>query len=298
MEVIISDGNSEDHTRQVIQQFKQEHPELSIKIVSNPKRNIPSALNTAIENASGEYLVRLDAHSVPSLDYVKLCVADLVDGKGENVGGIWDIRPPNSSLMAKCISIGASHRLGVGDARYRYTTEASTVDTVPFGAYKRDLFDRIGMYDESLLTNEDYELNVRIRKHGGRVWLNPLIRAVYFSRPDIFSLARQYYRYGLWKWRMLKSNPRTLRWRQALPPVFVFSLAFLSFLSFINQRFALLLSYEICIYVIVILLGTLPESIKSRDIRIGPGVGLAVMTMHLSWGAGFLWSMVKSIFGR
>jgi glycosyltransferase involved in cell wall biosynthesis len=298
MEVIISDGNSVDRTRQVIQEFKQEHPELAVKIVDNIKRNIPSALNAAIVNANGAFIVRLDAHSVPSKDYIKLCVADLEEGKGDNVGGVWNIRPPDGSLMAKCISIGASHRLGVGDARYRYTTEASEVDTVPFGAFKRDLFERVGMFDESLLTNEDYELNVRIKKNGGRIWLNPLIRAVYFSRPDLPSLVRQYWRYGLWKWRMLKSNPGTIRWRQALPPVFVFSLILLFVLSFVHSVFAILLSLEICIYFATILLGTLPESIKNRDIRIGVGVSLAVMTMHLSWGAGFLWSMVKSTFGR
>jgi succinoglycan biosynthesis protein ExoA len=298
LEVIISDGNSKDKTREVINQFNLEYPQLSIKVVENHKRNIPSALNAAIKNASGEYVIRLDAHSVPAANYVELCVEDLKSGKGDNVGGVWDIRPSDDSLMAKCISIAASHRLGVGDAQYRYTTEAAVVDTVPFGALQRTLFDRVGTFDEALLTNEDYEFNVRIRKSGGRIWLNPAIRAVYFSRRDLLSLATQYWRYGLWKWRMLRSNLRTLRWRQALPPVFVLSIIIGVILAFFSPLFGLLLGIEILIYLVAILLGTFSESVQNKDFRIGLGVSMAIMTMHGAWGAGFLWSMVKSMFGR
>jgi len=298
LEVIISDGNSEDHTRDVINQFELEHPQMVVRVINNLKRNIPSALNAAIGDAAGEFIIRLDAHSVPANDYIELCVADLTSGKGDNVGGVWDIHPSDDRLMAKCISIAASHRLGVGDARYRYTTEAGEVDTVPFGAFKRDVFTRVGTFDESLLTNEDYELNVRIRKNGGHIWLNPAIRAVYFSRPNLPSLINQYWRYGLWKWRMLRSNPGTIRWRQALPPAFVLSLVVLFVLAFFHPFFGILLGVEFIVYLGVILSGTVPESIRSHDVRVGAGVSLAIMTMHLSWGAGFLWSMVKSIFGR
>jgi succinoglycan biosynthesis protein ExoA len=298
MEVIISDGNSTDHTLEIINQFRSDQPQLKVKVVANPKRNIPSALNAAIKNADGEYIVRLDAHSVPSANYVELCIADLIAGKGDNVGGVWDIRPSNDSMMAKCISIAASHRLGVGDARYRYTTDAAEVDTVPFGSFHRSLFERVGTFDESLLTNEDYELNVRIRNSGGKVWLNPAIRAVYFSRSNLSTLAVQYWRYGLWKWRMLRSNLKTLRWRQALPPVFVLSLLFLFFLAIFFPIFWTLLGIETGLYFATIFVGTIPESLRTHDIRIGIGVGAAIITMHISWGAGFLWSMVKSMFGR
>jgi len=298
MEVIISDGNSKDHTREAIAQFQGDHPQLIIDVVENPKRNIPSALNAAIRKASGEFIIRLDAHSVPAANYVELCVKDLQSKKGDNVGGVWDIRPSDDSLMAKCISTAASHRLGVGDAQYRYTSEAAEVDTVPFGAFYRDLFERVGVFNESLLTNEDYELNVRIRNSGGRIWLNPAIRAVYFSRPNLPALATQYWRYGLWKWRMLRSNLRTLRWRQALPPVFVLSLIFLLIFALFSPVFRLLLGIEILAYLSAILIGTLAESSRHHDLRYGLGVSAAIITMHLAWGAGFLWSMVKSMVGR
>jgi succinoglycan biosynthesis protein ExoA len=298
MEVIIADGLSKDGTRGVIKKFSDEHKRLTIRVIDNVKQNIPSALNIALACATGEYIIRLDAHSIPAKDYVERCVADLKAGRGDNVGGVWDIKPSNDEWMAKCIAIAASHRLGVGDAHYRYTSEASEVDTVPFGAFKRELFGRVGIFDESLLTNEDYEFNTRIRKSGGKIWLNPAIRSIYFSRPDLSSLAKQYWRYGFWKWQMLRSNPTTLRWRQALPPIFVLSIFFWLILALFVPQLILLLLLELLTYFIVIFIGVFLSGGVKKNIKTVFGVTLAIMTMHTFWGAGFLWSMVKSIFGR
>lgn len=298
MEVIIADGLSKDRTREVVWQFNLNHPGFLVTVVDNVKQNIPSALNVALSHARGGFIIRLDAHSVPAKDYIEKCVQDLQAGKGENIGGVWDIRPSSEHWMAKCISMAASHKLGVGDAHYRYTSQAGEVDTVPFGAFKKELFERIGRFDESLLTNEDYEFNVRIRKSGGKIWLNPSIRSVYFSRPDLSSLATQYWRYGLWKWRMLRNNPSTLKWRQALPPAFLLSLLFLLGVSIFLPWALCLLLIELILYLTVIFAGTFLEGLRNKDIRVGPGIGLAIITMHFAWGAGFLWSMVKSIFGR
>jgi hypothetical protein len=161
---------------------------------------------------------------MPYPDYIERSVADLQAGFGENVGGTWEIQPGAQTWVAQSIAAAASHPLGVGDALYRHTDRAAHVDTVPFGAFKRELLALIGFFDESLLTNEDYEFNARIRRSGGKIWLDPSIRSVYFARPTLAKLARQYTRYGFWKWRMLRRYPETLRWRQALPPLFVFSL--------------------------------------------------------------------------
>lgn len=298
LEVVISDGLSTDRTRQKIDEFIISHPGLSVRVVENSKRTIPSALNRAIEESTGEYIIRLDAHSVPANNYVELCLHDLDEGKGDNVGGVWDIKPQGDNLIAKSIAIGASHKLGVGDARYRYTNQAGWVDTVPFGAFKRDIVKQVGLFDESLLTNEDYEFNVRIRKHGGHIWLNPAIRAVYFSRPDIPSLAVQYWRYGLWKWLMLRKNPGTIKWRQFLPPFFVSSLIGLIILGILTPVFWMLLVLEIFIYFFILLAASFWEGYKIKDLRVGFPVALSIATMHFCWGTGFLWSMVKSLFVR
>jgi len=296
MEVIIADGMSSDQTREKVAEFSKTYPELIIVLVDNPKRIIPAALNCAINASHGEFIIRLDAHSMPSTDYVERCVRELLANRAENVGGIWKIQPGKDDWIAKSISLAASHPLGVGDALYRYTTEAQYVDTVPFGAFRRELFDRIGLFDETLLTNEDYELNTRIRKSGGRVWLDPMIQSVYFSRSNLRNLGKQYFRYGYWKWHMLRRYPETLRWRQALPPAFVLSIAALFLLAPFFRICLILLGIVLLFYSLSLIIASWPIANQERDIRLLIGIPLAIVTMHYCWGSGFLWSLVKSIF--
>src|SRR3990172_3332671 len=236
IEVIIADGMSTDNSRFRIGKFKKKHTGLKLRIVDNPTRVIPAGLNKAIQAATGEYILRLDAHCVPKPNYISLSVRDLERNKGWNVGGVWEIKPPVPGWIAHSIALAAAHPLGVGDALYRFTARAQEVDTVPFGAFRRSLVQEIGTFDESLQTNEDYEFNARIRRAGGRVWLNPAIKSIYYSRPTFSSLARQYARYGFWKFRMLRRYPRTLRLRQALPPLFLLSLILLPLLAFLWSR--------------------------------------------------------------
>jgi glycosyltransferase involved in cell wall biosynthesis len=293
MEVVIAEGMSTDRTREEVEKFQKAHPDLHICLVDNPKRNIPSGLNQAILAATGEYLVRLDGHSMPAVDYVERCVEALQAGKGENVGGIWQIRPGEGSWMARAIAVAAAHPMGVGDALYRYTREAAYVDTVPFGAFRRDTLERVGLFDESLLTNEDYELNTRIRQQGGRVWLDPQIRSAYFARSNLGALARQYWRYGFWKWRMLRRYPKTLRWRQALPPLFVIGLAGLLILSPWIELARILLACLVGVYLFILLLGSLVPAWKQRDAGLLVGVPLAIASMHISWGSGLIYSILR-----
>lgn len=298
MEVIIADGMSTDGTRAQIQAFQAQHPDLLVKVVDNTRRIIPAALNRAIEAASGSVIVRLDAHSRPDREYVARSVADLEAGLGDNVGGVWMIQPGADTWVARSIAVAASHPLGVGDALYRFTDTASEVDTAPFGAFRRDLVERIGFFDETLLTNEDYEFNTRIRLSGGRVWLDPQIRSEYFARKNYGDLAKQYWRYGYWKLRMLRRYPKTLRWRQALPPLFVLSLVGLAILALFWHVALQLLILEAGFYLGVLLAASVPLAARHRDPRFLIGVPAAVAVMHLCWGAGFLWSGIQSIFNQ
>ena len=206
IEVVLADGMSTDQTRAEVAAFQRRYPDLLVKVVDNPKRIIPAALNTALAAAQGEFIIRLDGHSMMYPEYVKNCVADLEQGKGDNVGGVWEIHPAGTGWIARSIAAAAAHPFGVGDALYRFTNRAGAVDTVPFGAFRRSLVEQVGHFDESLLTNEDYEFNTRIRQQGGTVWLDPAIRSVYFARPKLSALARQYWRYGYWKLRIRWPN--------------------------------------------------------------------------------------------
>lgn len=296
MEVIIADGLSTDGTRKQIAAFQKEQPELHIEIVDNPSRSIPTGLNLAIGKAKGEIILRLDAHSVPASDYVARSVEALEEGKGWNVGGVWQIRPGGEGWVAESIAQAAAHPFGVGDAHYRLTPKAQEVDTVPFGAFKRSLIEEIGGFDEGLSSNEDYEFNARIRRAGGRIWLDPQIRSTYFARPSLEALARQYGRYGYWKWRMLRRFPTSLRWRQALPPLFVLSLISLPVLSIWWPWMGGLWTMEVVLYALLLLGAGALKSLQMSQLWYLIGLPLAITTMHLSWGSAFLWSIVRSGF--
>lgn len=292
VEVVIADGLSSDHTRTVITEYQQEHPDLEIRVIDNPIRIIPAGLNRAIEASKGKYIIRMDAHSIPNFDYIQNCIQGLDENLGDIIGGIWKIQPGASTWVAKAIAIAASHPLGAGDARYRIGGIAQEVDTVPFGAFRREMINKIGMYDESLLTNEDYEFNARLRQFGGRVWLDPNISSIYYSRPTLIELAKQYWRYGYWKAQMLRKHPKTLRWRQFLPPLFVLVLLVLGILSIAWNLARWLLAFIVLLYTIVILSIGIQMSLKNSSALLAIGVPLATATIHFSWGTAFLWGLI------
>jgi succinoglycan biosynthesis protein ExoA len=166
---------------------------------------------------------------------------------------------------------------------------------VPFGAFRRTLVEQIGPFDESLLTNEDYEFNVRVRRSGGKVWLDPAIRSEYFARGGLNALARQYWRYGFWKLRMLRRYPDTIRWRQALPPLFILSLLVLILLApwWTLARLGLVL--EVAAYSLALFLTGLLLAVRNKSPSMVIGAPLGIATMHFAWGSGFLWSLIRSV---
>jgi succinoglycan biosynthesis protein ExoA len=296
-EVVIADGLSVDQTRAEIAAFQEANPDLQLRVVDNPKRIIPAGLNRAVEAARGEYILRLDAHSMPYPDYVARCVEALNSGLGDNIGGVWEISPGGSGWQAQAIAIAAAHPLGVGDARYRLGGHPQEVDTVPFGAFRRSLIEKIGPFDERLLTNEDYEFNVRLRRAGGRIWMDPAIQSIYFARRTFGELARQYWRYGYWKARMLRRYPGTFRWRQ-VAGVFVLSFLILGLLGFWVPWAWWLLGLEAGLYILALVIGTLRIALQKRNPHLLFSVPAAIAIMHFAWGTAFLWSLGSSFIAR
>jgi succinoglycan biosynthesis protein ExoA len=243
-------------------------------------------------------IIRLDAHSMPIPEYVARCVSAHQNKKGDNVGGVWEIRASANTWIADSISFAASHPLGAGDAMYRLNAKDGEVDTVPFGSFYKSLIEKIGAFDETLLANEDYEFNVRFRKAGGVVYLDPEIRSVYFSRSTLNKLAVQYWRYGFWKFKMLKRYPDTLRLRQALPPVFLLSLMGLGVLSLWWQIAFYLFVAQLFLYFFILGLAGFALAIGRKKGYLFLGVPLAITTMHFAWGAGFLFSGISSLFKK
>jgi len=299
MEVVIADGGSTDATREVIQAFQSSHPDLAIRVVPNPQHITPAALNRALAAARGDILIRLDAHAIPSPEYVARCVTALEQGLGDNVGGVWEIRPGSDRWVSRAIAAAAAHPFAAGDALYRRAPRCATVvDTVPFGAFRRELFDRIGLFNEQLPINEDYEFNARIRQHGGVIWLDPAIRSVYIARPTLRALAQQYWRYGFWKFRMLLRHPKTVRWRQAAPPLFVAGLLGLSAGALMAAPARMALALVFVAYSSTLTGAGIHAAVVRRDPGLAAGLPLAIATIHLSWGSGFLWSAASHLIER
>jgi cellulose synthase/poly-beta-1,6-N-acetylglucosamine synthase-like glycosyltransferase len=291
---VVADGASEIRPA-VVRQAAAAWRDISIRIVDNPARTIPTALNRAIGAARGDVLVRLDAHSIPAEDYVRRCVESLKTTGAANVGGVWEIQPRGRGWIPRAIAAAAGHPLGAGDARYRIHGRAGPVDTVPFGAFQRDWLRRVGPFDENLLANEDYEFNYRLRQAGGVVWFDPSIRSAYYARGSLAELWRQYARYGYWKARMLLLHPRSLRWRQALPHCLSWSPSWaLPPLWWSPARLLLGMGWgALCL----VLLAAAYQAARTR--RLLMLVGLPARGQRCtSWRSAFWWGLLESVGGR
>ena len=299
MEILIVDGLSTDRTRAIIKKYMTRTPLPMIRILDNPDRFIPNALNIGVKNAQGDFLVRMDAHSIPAKDYVARCVEFLKNNPKSGVGGRIEIAVNDygTSYIGKSISVAASNPLGSGGASYRSGGKAGSVDTVPFCAFSKETFAKVGKYDETLLANEDYEWNTRLRKSGGTVWFDPEICSVYFARETLGALSRQYLNYGFWKFKMLKRYPKTLRLRQFLPVALLTFLILASFLTIVGIVMEnLWLSWAAPVafisYAGLVAIGV-AATLSTRKWFLLPGVALAIMVMHLSWASGFFGSICK-----
>ncbi|MGH2619262.1 MAG: glycosyltransferase family 2 protein, partial [Anaerolineales bacterium] len=225
------------------------------------------------------------------------CLEALEATQAANVGGVWEIRSSADGWIARGIAAAAAHPIGAGDARYRVRGQAGPVETVPFGAFRKEWLGRVGRFSEDLLSNEDYEYNWRIRRLGGAIWFDPTIRSVYYARRTLAELASQYARYGFWKARMLIRHPDSLRWRQAVPPLFVLSSVGLLVAAPFAGLAGMALGVEWGAYVVLLLLAGLGSAVRGRDPALFFSFPFAAGTMHLSWGTAFWIGLVTGLTG-
>lgn len=295
-EILIVDGGSTDGTRERIADYARRHPSPPIRLLQVAPVAIPVALNTGIRAAAGEVIVRLDAHCQPEATYIERAVGALEGSGASVVGGVWRIAAGGSTPAARAIALAVGHPLGAGDASYRLGVagaEPRQVDTVPFGCFRKTLWETLGGFDERLGANEDYDFNYRARQTGCPVLLVPQVRSVYFARATIRALAAQYLNYGWWKAQVLKRHPRSLRWRQAIPPIFVLLVGMLSLASMASRTAARLLLVALAAYAATLAIGALDIRRRTRapwnEVAIVP---LALAAVHLPWGVGLLWGLV------
>lgn len=231
MEVIFVDGCSEDRTVALLDRQREAHPQ--IIVLHNPNRTVPYAMNIGIAHSRGEVIVRLDAHAEYPPDYVRLSVETLLTKECDNAGGVFETR--GRGFMGEAIAEMLRTPLGVGNATYRLTTEDGYVDTVPFGCFRRALFDRIGGFDERMTRNQDNELNFRIRKSGGKIYLNHNIRVLYYCRDTMRGIMKMGYMNGKWNVITMTLVPGSMGVRHFVPLAFVLSTILLVLLTLLTR---------------------------------------------------------------
>lgn len=224
LEILVADGRSDDATREIVTKLAARHPQL--RLLDNPQRITPAALNLAIRAARGEVIVRMDAHAYFPPEYIARLVAALEETGVEIVGGAIDTRPGNATATAEGIALAMRHPFGMGNSLFRIGTPVRRyVDHIPFFACRRALFDRVGFFDEELVRNQDGEFSSRVRRQGGRIMLIPDARAEYFARDSLGKLARMFFQYGYYKVLTAHKLRRLMTVRQVVPPVFLLALA-------------------------------------------------------------------------
>lgn len=285
LEILVADGMSTDRSREIVQNYAEKYP--IIRLIENQKINQAAALNLGIQEAQGEIIVRMDAHTLYAPDYIRRCVELLRTTEAANVGG--PQRAMGTNYISNAIAIALIIPFGIGDARFRYAEKEMWVDTVYLGAWRKSTLEALGGFNEEWTVNEDYELNYRLRKAGGKILLSPKIRCWYFVRPSLRALARQYFRYGLWKVKTLVAYPDSLRWRQLAPPALVVSL----FVSLLMLSLGWSLGAVIpALYLLANLVASIWTAFRKGWKHL-PLLPIAFATIHLSWGIGFIAGLFK-----
>lgn len=286
LEIILALGPSKDQTNVIAQELAKDQ---RIKLVENPSGRTASALNNAIKNSNFDIIVRLDGHAIVDSNYIKNAVKTLVESGADNVGGL--MKAEGTNAFEKSVAAAMTSKFGVGNAPFHVGGKSGEVDTVYLGTFRKSALERVGYFDESFIRAQDWEMNYRIRKTGGKIWFNPDLIVSYRPRKNFLQLAKQYFEYGQWRKQVTKTYPETVSMRYLAPPITVSGLI----AGFIMVLFSKILEIgwlqigwlAPIVYLSVIVLAFL---------TIGSKLGLlsrlylllVLPTMHLSWGVGFL----------
>ena len=285
VEFIFVDGMSSDETRNIIAGYSSQHQNISL--IDNPKFFVPYALNEGIRNASGDIIIRLDAHSSYSSNYISTLSKKLIDLNADNVGCVCNTDVLNKTPKTLAIKEVLSSPFGVGNSSFRTGVEKVVeADTVPFGCYRRNVFDRFGYYNTKLIRNQDIELNKRIKAAGGKIYLIPEALCTYYARETFSAIAQNNYRNGLWNLLTVKitKNFSSLSLRHFIPLLFLLSLVLptLTAIFYTPVAYISLVSFVLYIFVMLVISVKLAVTKKQSFIY----VLWAFFVLHFSYATG------------
>ena len=289
IEILIVDGMSTDGTRDIIIKYQKDHP--NIHLIDNPEKIVSTGFNWALNESKGDIIIRVDGHCEIAPDYIQKCLECLEKINADCVGGATE--HVASGLVGESIKIAQSSFFGVGGVSFRKKVEKGQyVDTLAFGAYKREVFDQLGGYDEELVRNQDDEFSFRMIQNDMKIWLDPSIKSTYIQRNSIMGLFKQYFQYGFYKIRVMQKRRGIASWRHVVPGLFVLTFLFgLSIFLFTGNTIPIL---SLCIgYFSFSIFATIFELIKTPSNLISViMLPVTFFILHVSYGLGFLMGFI------
>lgn len=294
LQVLIADGRSDDGTRELLSTLCA--ADARLRMLDNPQRIVSTGLNLAIEAARGEVIVRMDVHTAYAPDYVAQCVATLESTRATCVGGPW--RPVGEGWPQAAIALAFQSRLGSGGAASRRIDHSGPVDTVYLGAWRRDDLRRLGGFDESLVRNQDDELNLRIVRSGGVVWQSASIRSTYTPRASFVALFRQFHQYGYWKVPVIRKHRLPASPRHLAPFTFVLLLVALAALALVWSPARGALAGVLSLYAATALTSAAALARAPHRLRDTAGIAWAIACMHIGYGLGFGRALIEVLVLR
>ncbi len=292
LELLVIDGASEDRTREIIKDFVKKYS--FVKLLNNPKKIKPIALNMSIKIAKGENIIIMDAHTIYKKDYILKSVKYLEEYKADNVGGVIKSIPEENTLSAQAIVFVLSHPFGVGNSYFRIGSKKPRwVDGLAFGCYRKEVFEKNGLFNENLIKSQDMEFNLRLKKAGGKILLVPEIIAYYYPKSNLKDFFLHNFKDGIWMTYHFKFSKIFFYPRHYIPLIFVSTLMGSIVAAVFSPPFILFFLSVIWLYLFLAFCFSIKTAFSKKEWKYLFLIPLAFACRHFGHGLGSLYGIVK-----
>ena len=292
VEILVVDGMSDDGTQDIAKRLASENSR--VKLIDNSRKITPVAMNLGISQSHGDFIIVVSCHAEYASNYIDKCFEVINRTKADHIGGYMTTLPEKDTQIGRAIAAATTSPFGVGNSIFRLGGSEREVDTVPFGMYRREVFEKIGLYDERLVRNQDIELNIRLRKAGGRIIISPEIQLTYYNRSTFQGLWQQSFNNGLWNPYTVWLTGGGLCLRHFIPMLFVLGLVGLSLVAFLWSPVKWVLLSYILVYLSSAGFFSIKHSLRNQTSALL--VLWSYIVLHIAYGLGSIWSVITIPF--